>query len=225
MIKDEYIILKESEITDDDIVVYNYGEPITHTPFVISPDAYYFLKKLLSSKIDFDNKYKNKKYFLSRSKSHRTKGNTPDGVVVKRRQILNETDLISKLNEFGIETIFLEDYDVIQKIKIFRNASLIISPNSASLTFSMFSTGKTKIVELNIADPSQICTQYEELCKIFNIPYYKFYTEKVEDKNDGKILMIDNMIVDVLNFTYFLENIDNSLKRNLFLNKIKKYLY
>ena len=126
LIKDEYIILKESEITDDDIVVYNYGEPITHTPFVISPDAYYFLKKLLSSKIDFDNKYKNKKYFLSRSKSHYTKGNTSDEVVVKRRQILNETDLTLKLNEFGIETIFLEDYDVIEKIKIFRNASLKI---------------------------------------------------------------------------------------------------
>lgn len=87
---------------------------------------------------------------------------------------------------------------LVEKIKIFKLASLIISPNSGGLTFSLYSDENTNIVELNVANPHQISKQYYDICEKFNIPYIKFTCSKVDN--------YDNMSVDINNFISFLKN-------------------
>ena len=159
LINDKFIVLMESDIKPDDIVIFNYGEKILDNPYHISLDGYKFIKNLFLPKINLENsKHKNKKYYLSRSRSHLLNANKNDSNS-KRRQILNEIELSEKLKEFGIETIFLEDYQIKEKIDIFHNSELIISPNSGGLTFTMFSTENTKIIEINVENPNQISHQ------------------------------------------------------------------
>ena len=136
IIKDEYNVINYNDITDEDIVIFNYGEQILDDPYHISSEGYQFIKKLLLSKLSFTNSvHKGKKYFVSRNKSHELSGNNS----TKRRQILNESELLPILEKYNIEMIFLEDYSTAEKIEIFQNSSLIVSPNSGSLTFTIFS--------------------------------------------------------------------------------------
>jgi hypothetical protein len=196
LINDKFIVLMESDIKPDDIVIFNYGEKILDNPYHISLDGYKFIKNLFLPKINLENsKHKNKKYYLSRSRSHLLDANKNDSNS-KRRQILNEIELSEKLKEVGIETIFLEDYQIKEKIDIFHNSELIISPNSGALTFTMFSTENTKIIEINVENPNQISHQYRDQCNALNIPYYKYTTQKL----DGN----DNMMIDVKDFCNFI---------------------
>jgi hypothetical protein len=199
LIKDEFNLVMESDIKPDDIVVFNYGEKILDDPYHISLDGYKFIKNLFLSKINLENsKHKNKKYYLSRSKSHLLDANRNDSNA-RRRQISNEVELSQKLKELGIETIFLEDYEIKEKIDIFNNSDLIISPNSGGLTFTIFSTENTKIIEINVDNPNQISHQYRDQCNALNVPYYKYTTQKL----DGD----DNMTIDAKDFCNFINNI------------------
>jgi capsular polysaccharide biosynthesis protein len=114
----------------------------------------------------------------------------------RRRQISNEIELSEKLKELGIETIFLEDYQIKEKIDIFNNSDLIISPNSGGLTFTIFSTENTKIIEINVDNPNQISHQYRDQCHALNVPYYKYTAQKLDSD--------DNMTIDVKDFCNFI---------------------
>lgn len=199
LIDKKYNILFEKDLTNEDIIIYNYGEKIKDNPYHISKDGYSFLRVLLMDNLNTNNSiYKNKRYFLSRSKSHLLDGNTKDNRS-KRRQILNEQELSTNLAKLDIETIFLEDIEIKNKIELFYNADMIISPNSGGLTFGIFASQNTKILEINTQNPHQIFHQYKSQCEALNIPYYKFLGKKIDD--------YDNMIVDINNFLSFFNNI------------------
>ena len=212
LIKDEFVLISMDEIQEDDIVINNYGENLhtmdgdyIHNQWVTNIESDYSEKiscyrfiKSFEDKINITDedmiKYKGKKFFLSRNKSHLLDGNSN----LKRRHILNEDDLVDILSEYNIERIYLEDYDLIEKIKLFKLSDLIISPNSAGLLFSLYSSSSTKIVELNVPNPHQMSQQYFDICKNLSIPYLKINCEKV-DSHDNMLLDVNNLIDELKN--------------------------
>jgi len=195
LLKNKFNIVEN--INDDDIVINVYGEPIIDSGlYHISGDGYDYLRNLFNIPHTEDEKKYNKNYYLCRSKSHLLRGNEFFNSV-KKRQLINESDLCEKLKDFGFEVIFLEDLTIEEKIKLFRNSKTIISPNSGGLLFSLFSN-QTKIVEINVPNPSQISNQYLSICNHFNIPYYKFISNKIDSD--------DNMEVNVSDFINFLKS-------------------
>jgi len=196
LIKDKFITLNKEDIQAADIVINNYGEEISDNPFHISSEGYLFLRNLFLRNINKD-KFKNKKFYISRSRSHLLEGNKLDNNA-KRRQIINEKELSLELAKFDINTIFLEDFSFKEKIEIFNTADTIISPNSGGLTFSIFSDKNTKIVEINAREPAQISHQYKSQCSALDIPYYIFYSDKYDSN--------DNIDIDVNSFLNFLKN-------------------
>jgi capsular polysaccharide biosynthesis protein len=197
LINAEYTVIPYSEITPDDIVINNYGEFILNSEHHIDKEGYIFLRNLFLKNYVNDKKYLNKKYYISRNKSHMLHGNSG----VKRRQVVNDDDVINVLKSYNFEIINLEDYNTIEKIKIFNQSNTIISPNSAALTFSIFSNYTTNIIELNVRNPHQIDRQYMDQCSALSIPYYKCFTEKVDN--------MDNMFVNVNELATLL--VDNKL--------------
>jgi capsular polysaccharide biosynthesis protein len=185
-------------VNDDDIIINNYGEPIIDDgSYHISGEGYNYLKKIFDStnNRDYEIKYK-KKYYLCRSKSHLLSGNEFFNNV-KKRQIINETDLCDTLKKYGVQILFLEDLQLDDKIKLFKDAETIISPNSGGLLFSLFSEN-TKIIEINVNNPTQISNQYLSICNHFNIPYFKYIENKIDDN--------DNMNINIDDFINFLKN-------------------
>jgi hypothetical protein len=216
LIKDDFLFIEKSDIKEDDIIINNYGEPLyyieddhAHNGYVRSlndpnstiynaKDGYIFLREI-GNKVSISEedilKFKGKKFYLSRSKSHLLDGNGSVGNI-RRRHILNEIELQNELKKYNIDFIYLEDYNLEEKIKIFKLASLIISPNSGGLLFSLYSNENTNIIELNVETPHQISKQYYDICKSFNIPYTKFICDKV-DVNDNMTVRIEDFI-DIL---------------------------
>lgn len=199
IISNDFILIKESDIDSDDIVVNNFGEPFYDNGFHLEPEAYIFLRNLFLNKLNFqDSIHKNKKYFIRRDKSHLLVGNKNQNEI-KRRQIINESELVSSLKNFGYESIYLEDFSFKEKIEIFYFSSVILSPNSGALTFSIFSGHETKIIEINTGTPHQIHHQYKSQCDALNIPYYKFISKKID--------INDNMYVDINSLCELVKNI------------------
>jgi hypothetical protein len=58
--------------------------------------------------------------------------------MARRRNVENEADFLPLLVAAGFQVVHLEDYDVDGKVRLFAGARLVLSPQSASLTFSIF---------------------------------------------------------------------------------------
>ena len=195
LLKDKFKLIDKQDINPEDVVVNNYGEFILNTDYYISPDGYNYVRELFLNRIVPKGNYKGKRYYLCRSKSHLLEGNAKDGNI-KRRHIINEDLLTRCLQLYNIKPIFLEDFNLEEKINIFNEAELIISPNSGGLTFTLFSNPSTTIVEINSPFTDQISRQYLDQCKYFKVPYYKYNCFN----SDG----CDNMNIDVQDFLKFL---------------------
>jgi capsular polysaccharide biosynthesis protein len=188
----DFQILTKEDIQPDDIVVNHYGEFILNNELHIAREGYQYLRDLMCQveiTPDDETKYKYKNFYLRRSRAHTLTGNAGD----RRRQVLNEDAFIEALKAYQVEGIFLEDLTVIEKIKLFRLAKTIISPNSGGLVFTLVCNPQTTTtVEINVDNPHQISRQYRDQCRCFNIPYH-LHTAIKMDHND-------NMRIDITSF-------------------------
>ena len=193
LIKDRFKFIRTEEISSSDIVLYNWGEVLKYhgSSNNLDKESYFFIKNLFSENIkESHNGYEY--IYLRRNNSHLLSGNSG----LKRRQIINESELENELLKYGFKSINLEEYSIIDKIKIFKNNKVVISPNSAGLIFSIFSENST-MVEINVENPSQISNQYKELCENMNLFYNKFTAYKID--ND------DNMLINIEDFIKFMK--------------------
>ena len=117
----------------------------------------------------------------------------------RRRQIVNENEVVESLEDIGIKPIFFEDYTMSEKIQIMNNASLVVAPQSGGLTFSLFANHNTDIVEIYPPNPHQYCDQYIDVCRALNIPFRRF-------TDVAKLDMYDNMVVDSRKLVEFIFN-------------------
>ena len=199
-------IVDKKDIRPDDIVINNFGELLFVDKLYIPTKTYLFLRTIFMKRVTFEGTYLNKKYYISRNKSHTLEGNADENFI-KRRQIINENELSKALEKAEIVTIYLEDYSLKEKIKLFKEASLIISPNSGGLEFTLFSSPATKIIELNTKKPHQTYTQYEAQCKVLKVPYSRYTCHNYDE--------LDNMTIDIIDFLAFLIKEINQFKINV----------
>ena len=171
----------------------NSGRPL------VDYGVYYFLRELFLTRVNnnFDTTEYDKIY-ICRGRSHLCEGNREDNNA-RRRQIVNENEVVESLEDIGIKPIFFEDYTMSEKIQIMNNASLVVAPQSGGLTFSLFANHNTDIVEIYPPNPHQYCDQYIDVCRALNIPFRRF-------TDVAKLDMYDNMVVDSRKLVEFILN-------------------
>lgn len=164
-------------------------ESVKQVDGIVDPGVYTFLRELFLSRVkdDFDTT-EYKKIYIRRDKSHLCEGNAADNSA-RRRQIVNEQELVDRLADVGIKSVYFEDYTVSQKIQIFKNASLVVAPQSGGLIFTLFAEQNADIVEIYPPNPHQYCDHYINICGPLNIPFRRF-------RDVTKVDYYDNMIVD-----------------------------
>ncbi len=136
---------------------------------IITMDSYKILReKMIPKNINRDNKYQ--KIYISRAKA-------------KLRKILNEDELINFLKKFNFVSVNLEDYSLIDGIKIINSAQIIIAPHGAGLANMVFCNPKTKIVE--IFSENYINTCYRKMSYICDTEYYYYieHANKLENND------------------------------------------
>lgn len=162
--------------------------------------TYSFLRELFLSRITQTDKNIYEKIYIRRNRSHLCEGNMRDNNA-RRRQIVNEDELILGLEKIGFKCINFEDYTVSEKIRMFNNAKIILSPQSGGLVFSLFADQKTKVIEIYPPNPHQYCDQYFHICKNLNINFTRYCDVEKVDYYDNMKVNVSSLIDFVSKFT------------------------
>lgn len=108
--------------------------------------------------------------YISRNKSSALMSNAG----CFKRNIINEKELYENvLTKYNFEFIYLEDYSFKEKIKIFQEAKVIISPCGGALSMSAFANENTQIIE--ITTKIILNNQFIGTCRGINIKYVMYY--------------------------------------------------
>ncbi len=153
------------------------------------------LKYLLQTKNFFLNKFKckhgNQKIYISRNKS-------------KRRKLINERELISKLRKRDFKIVYMENLSFKQQVIQSAKSKLIVSLHGAGLTNLIWMKINSKTIE--IRDPDDIyLNPFYVLCQRLGIEYNYFLTKK---KFLNKINPHNDYEIDV---NTFIENYEKLL--------------
>jgi hypothetical protein len=213
-------------ISDEYEYIENVDEYIRHNPtckriklhgelinkgVVDIKECYIFLRKLLMK--DYIQPEKPfRKIFITRKDSHLLLGNKMDNFI-RRRQIVNDSEVFAALEPLGFEYIQLENYGLMEKIKIFSEAEVILSPNSGGLTFLIFAHPNTKVIEYNTSEPHQVSIQFKIICDAFNLNYKKMFGDKI-DEFDNMFINIDEMLEEVTGIKKTTDNTENDNTKN-----------
>jgi capsular polysaccharide biosynthesis protein len=146
-----------------------YGAPLL-TSDSVEMKYYHFLRQIILEKNNLELNIKPfRKIYISRSKSHELNCNNGQ----MKRQLVNEIEIFPKLRDLGFEILYLENYSVKDKIKIFQEASHIVTPNGGALTFALFANKQTKIIEIHDNTTSQE-DQYKNICDNLNLSIQRY---------------------------------------------------
>lgn len=88
----------------------------------------------------------------------------------KVRRVVNETEVIALLSEFGFKVIYLESMPVSEQARLFFSANIIITPHGAGLANLVFCQPKTKIIEFFSPNYLNLC--YWVISNQIGLEYY-----------------------------------------------------
>lgn len=184
---------------------YNHGEPcvLPRLGINVLPAVHVYLRDLFLSKLPARQVVPGKNIYITRRNSEKLTGNFG----VKKRQVLNESELVAMLDKFNFKYVNLEEYSLLDKIELFQTSHIILSPNSGALTFCFLANPKTTIIELipefqagqYKQDWKQ--EQYQEMCQAVDVPYIRFQkmTYVEDDLNmNVDIKSLENRLVSLL---------------------------
>jgi hypothetical protein len=165
-----------------------HGEPLLQAD-TVSGDAYRYIRNLLlkgKSYTMIPKKY----VYITRKGSEKIESN--NGRV--HHAVVNESELRSLLSKYGFEVIQLEDFNLEEKIKIFREAEVIVSPFGGGLTFTALCEPTQKVIELVSPHMPLNMRHYEVICKVFNIPYTRFMDVETIDTDYNILVNIESLL-------------------------------
>ena len=107
------------------------------------------------------------------------------------RKILNEADLIEKLRKQDFEIINPQHFEILDQMKIFSNAEVIISPYGSNLSNIIFCKKGTKVIEIspsfNNSYENKISSRYRHLSENIELEYTKIISDTVDVKNHSDL--------------------------------------
>ncbi len=106
------------------------------------------------------------------------------------RRVVNETELVKVLSEYGFESYQLEEHTVKENATLFSEAKIIVSPHGAGLTDIVFSE-ESSVIELF---GSKIKNPYEKLAKMINLDYYKVVCKPRSTDIEANISQLEDLL-------------------------------
>lgn len=160
------------------LLITSHAAPAgNYNKFLIQKVKHKLVDASESESINFDSK----KLWVSRSGQ-------------KRRLVKNEDKVTKFLIKDGFKVIYPENYTVIEQIKIFSNAEIVIAPHGAALTNIMFMKKNSKIMEIRIFSDS-VRNSFFTLCSEFEQFYYYFLADaNSEDLVEDLEINLDKFI-------------------------------
>jgi hypothetical protein len=138
------------------------------------------LKKVISNQ-----KQKPNKIYVSRKNA-------------RARRVINENELIEKLQNRGFSCLELDNFSFIEQVKLFSNCKVLISLHGAAITNSIFMPLNGQILELFPENPSDadLNACYYRLANVLGHKH-KFIWCRREYPNRNFCLDTDNIVVNI----------------------------
>lgn len=150
--------------------IQHHGTPLIHPDLI--PETYNtFLKRLLDEALPYD--YSNQPtrlVYISRNGG------------VARRHIMNEQPVYEILKSYGFEYVLLEKLSLCEKIQLFREAKIIVSPNGAGLVMAHWCHPSTHVIEIH--DRRTDCEDHHfNTCRILGIQFSRYTNVNTVDEH------------------------------------------
>jgi hypothetical protein len=112
-----------------------------------------------------------------------TKLATDKRIYITRRQatgrrVVNEADLLSRLEPLGFRPVILENLSFTDQISLFRQAEMIVAPHGAGLANLVFCSPPVVVIEL-IAEKYPF-TFYPEICRRLLLQHHRVHCDPVD---------------------------------------------
>jgi len=193
IIKDKFELIEDLSQIPDYEIVYIFGEPCARDGLSDNPSFIFpFLCNLFLEKINFNIILK-KRIFITRRNSE------TQHYGVLKRSVINEEEFFEKLSKYGFEYVQLENYNTYDKIKLFMESEIIISPHSSALTFSLFANNNLKIIEIVNNGDGTGNQQYINIALHLGINFNR-YSDIEEDSHGNFYLDCNKFEEYLLNF-------------------------
>lgn len=162
----------------------------------IDDDFYQFKNSKLPQFFNTEKSIKILQFFFEKILNNIDDLNYGNKIYVRRensnyRKILNEADLIDKFRKNGFKIFNPNHFEIIDQIKIFSKADVIVSPHGSNLSNIIFCKKDTKVYEIGPNfDKSyeiNILNRYKYLASLTNLKYFKLKADSVEVANHSKI--------------------------------------
>ena len=185
IIKDKFELIEDLSRIQDYEIVSIYGETCVKDGYSDNPTIIFpFLRNLFLERCNF-KMIKGKRIYITRklSKSQHS------GIL--KRYILNENEFMENMKKYNVEFIQLENYNTLEKIKIFMESETIISSHSGSLTLLLFANKNCNIIEiLKNGEPGVPNDHYKTISNNIGLNYNR-YSNIVEDNYGNFNLNLD----------------------------------
>jgi hypothetical protein len=186
IIKDKFELIEDLSRIQDYEIVSIYGETCVKDDYSDNPTIIFpFLRNLFLERCNF-KMIKGKRIYITRKLSE----SQHSGIL--RRYMLNENEFMENMKKYNVEFIQLENYNTLEKIKLFMESETIISTHSSCLTLLLFANKNCNIIE--ICNKGTIGTiqhnHYVNISNIIGLNYNK-YSNIAEDDNGNFILNLD----------------------------------
>ena len=110
---------------------------------------------------------------------------------VSYRKILNEADLIEKLRKNGFEIFNPNHFEILEQMKIFSEAELIVSPHGSNLSNIIFCKKGTQVIEIapqiDKSYERNLSYRYEQLAEICELKHFKINSDSVDVDTHSKL--------------------------------------
>lgn len=160
---------KESEIEGRELIVHP-GETILGTDRIAEDGYHYVRNKIL--KYDTTAMIPGKFVYITRNGCEKLESNVDRG---RHHSVINEPELINMLSAFGFQIVTLETLSFAEKVKLYREAEIVIAPYGGSLVPSVFGSLGQTIIELSsIEVVANGWQHYGIICDIIGIRYYAY---------------------------------------------------
>ncbi|MEC4882339.1 MAG: glycosyltransferase family 61 protein [Scytonema sp. PMC 1070.18] len=185
---DDYIQWDQTKITVKKLVVSAFRQPGNW----VSPAALHWLRQRLYSHLSTIENYQRSfspRLYISRSQA-------------SSRRVTNEDEVMEVLRPLGFVSYILESMNLIDQIRLFSSAEIIIGSHGAGFTNIIFSQKKPTIIEF--VNP-WVSPHYYLISSILGFSYWCFECHQVYNKKFIKPR--DNMRVDIASLKSLVEQV------------------
>ena len=112
-----------------------------------------------------------------------------------RRKISNEDELVALLDRYEFESVFLEDYEIQDQIKLLQETKIVVSCHGAGLTNILFMQPDTKVIELKANNNDYWC--FFSLARLANLKYSYLLCESDRNNHRDSNITVDLVALEM----------------------------